>query len=453
MCARRTLPAALFLSVTATFVASGASEAAEQYTLAPPGPQSAVQAVEVRFQVSGTAEFAIEKGQSLAHPLSAEATLKYRERPLPGAGREARALRALRFYDAIDAKIRVADHATSPQLSDNRRLMVAEGRGDGVLFYSPQGPLTALELELLRAPGDSLALLGLLPPKPVAVGDKWSPPTWAAQLLTDTEAVAKSDLTCVLESVTDGLAKVKVDGTLEGATAGSSGKIELHGFYLYDTKGQEMTRAELQQSEDRSIGPISPGLKVKATSVVTRTPTTDEGSLTREAVAAVPLEPPAALTQLIFRAAWNVEFRHDREWHVFQQSEQIAVLRLMDQGDFVAQCNLAPVRPANPGEHVPENQFQNDIRTSLGNRLKTIGKGETLPSGDDRFLYRVTATGESNKTPITWIYYLCAAPNGLQTSFVFAVETALREKLGNRDLEMLKSLKFVDQPRPATAAK
>ena len=175
---------------------------------------------------------------------------------------------------------------------------------------------------------------------------------------------------------------------------------------------------------------------------------TDEGSLTKEAAAAVPLEPPAALTQLIFHAPWNVEFRHDREWHVFQQSEQIAVLRLVDQGNFVAQCNLAPVRPANRGEHVTETQFQSDIRTSLGTRLKAIEKAEIVPTGDDRFLFRVTATGEANKIPITWIYYLCAAPNGLQTSFVFAVETALREKLGNRDLEMLKSLRFVEQPKP-----
>jgi hypothetical protein len=292
-----------------------------------------------------------------------------------------------------------------------------------------------------------------LPPKPVAVGEKWSPPTWAGQMLTDTEAAAKSDLTCTLESVADGQAKVKFDGTLEGATAGSSGKIELHGFLLYDIKAQQVTRAEMEQSEDRSIGPISPGLKVKATSIVTRTAASEGGNLTKEAAAGVPLEPPSALTQLIFRAPWNVEFRHDREWHVFQQSEQIAVLRLMDQGDFVAQCNLAPVRPANRGEHVPENQFQNDIRTSLGTRLKTIDKAETIPTGDDRFLYRVTATGESNKTPITWVYYLCAAPNGLQTSFVFAIETALREKLGNRDLEMLKSLRFVEPPKPPTAAK
>ena len=42
---------------------------------------------------AGTAEFAIETGKSLAHPIAAQATLIYRERRLPGAGRDALALR------------------------------------------------------------------------------------------------------------------------------------------------------------------------------------------------------------------------------------------------------------------------------------------------------------------------------------------------------------------------
>ena len=111
-----------------------------------------------------------------------------------------------------------------------------------------------------------------------------------------------------------------------------------------------------------------------AKSVVTITPAPEESELSPEAAAAVPLEPPAALTELYFRAPWNVEFRHDRAWHVFQQTPQIAVLRLMDQGTFVAQCNLAPVRAANAGEHVPEQQFQNDIRTSLASGSKRSKK-------------------------------------------------------------------------------
>jgi hypothetical protein len=447
-CNRLLAVASLSLWLAVPLVAA----AAEQFKLALPTPQSAVENVELHFAVSGTAEFALEKGQALAHPISAQATLKYRERALPGAGRDAQALRALRHYDSIDAKIRVADHETTPQLADDRRLLVAEGRREGILFYSPQGPLTALQLELLRAPGDSLSLLGLLPPKPVTVGEKWSPPSWVGQMLTDTEAAAKSDLSCTLEAVDDGQAKVKFEGTVEGATAGSSTKISLHGSYVFDVKAQRLAQAEFEQTEERSVGPISPGLKVTAKAVVLRTPASDTSDLTPEAAAAIPLEPPAALLQLYFRTPWNVKFRHDRDWHVFQQSEQIAVLRLMDQGAFVAQCNLAPVRQANPGEHVPDDQFQKDIRTSLGTRLKAIEKAEILLTDDQRFLYRVTANGEANKIPTTWIYYLCAAPNGLQTSFVFAVETALRDKLGKRDLEMINSLRFLDQSKPPTLA-
>ena len=289
--------------------------------------------------------------------------------------------------------------STSPQLDDERRLLVAEGRREGILFYSPKGPLTALELELLRAPGDSLCLLGLLPQTPVAVGDKWSPASWVGQMLTDTEAAAKSELNCTLESVTQGEAKVSFEGTVEGATTGSIGKVDLHGSYVYDLKTQRITRAELQQSEERSVGPVTPGIKVTAKSVVTITPAPAVSELSPEAAAAVPLEPPAALTQLYFRAPWNVELRHDRSWHVFQQTPQIAVLRLMDHGTFVAQCNMAPVRAANAGEHVPEQQFQNDIRTSLGKRLKTIEKAETIPTDDHRFLYRVTARRRGEQGP------------------------------------------------------
>ena len=416
------------------------------YTLKEAPADSRLESVVVRVKVSGTAEFAIDKGQSVTHPLVAEAALKFRERWLPGAGRDAEALRSLRHYDSLETEIKVADHSTRSQLSSDRRQVVAQGRREGILFYSPVGPLTATDLEMLRAPGDTLCLVALLPPNPVSVGDKWSPSGWVGQMLTDTEAASKSDLTCTLESVADGHAKVAVNGSVEGATAGSSGRVELHGWYLFDLKAKLISRAELDQAEQRTVGPVSPGMKVTAKTVVVRTAASDSEGLAQEAATAVPLDPPAALTRLRFRAPWNIEITHDRDWHVFQQNPQIAVLRLIEQGSLVAQCNLTPIRPAAAGEHVSVDQFQDDIHTSLGSRYKSLEKAEQIPTDDRRFLYRVAVAGEANKTPITWIYYLCAAPNGTQTSSVFAVDSSLRNRLGDRDLEMMKSLKFSDPP-------
>ncbi|HEV8070802.1 MAG TPA: hypothetical protein VGP76_24010 [Planctomycetaceae bacterium] len=416
------------------------------YTLKESPADSRIESVDVQVKVAGTAQFAIEKGQFLAHPIAAEATLKFRERWLSGAGRDAEALRSLRHYDSLSTEVKVADHASRSQLSANRRLMVAQGRSEGILFYSPLGPLTAADLELLRAPADTLCLVALLPPHPVSVGDTWTAPAWVGQMLTDTEAASKSEINCTLESVADDKAKVTVTGTVAGATAGSSGKVDLHGWYLFDLKAKLLTHAEIDQSEERTIGPISPGLKVSAKTVVARAASSDSESLTQEAVSAVPLDPPVALTRLQFHAPWNIELTHDRDWHIFQQNPQIAVLRLIDQGSLIAQCNLTPIRAAAPGQHVSVNQFQDDIRTSLGPRFKSIEKAEQIPTEDGRFLYRVAVAGEANKSPITWIYYLCAAPNGSQTSSVFAVDSSLTKRLGDRDLEMMKSLKFTDSP-------
>jgi hypothetical protein len=429
--------------------ASASAADAGPFTLKEAPPGSRIESVDVRVHVSGTATFAIEKGQFLAQPISADAALKFRERWLPGAGRDAEALRSLRHYDELVSDIRVADHATRSQLSADRRMVVAQGRNQGILFYSPLGMLTAADLELLRAPADTLCLVALLPPNPVSAGDKWTPPAWAGQMLTDTEAAASSELTCALESVTGNQAKVKFAGTVIGASAGSSGKVELHGWYLFDLKADLLTHAEIEQSEERTVGPVSPGLKVSAKTVVTRAASNESEGLTQEAAAAVPLDPPAALTLLRYQAPWNNELIHDRDWHVFQQNQQIAVLRLIDQGSLIAQCNLTPLRRATAGEHVSPTQFQDDIRTSLGARFKSIQKAEPIPTEDGRFLYRVTVAGEANKNPITWIYYLCAAPSGAQTSSVFAVDASLIKRLGNRDLEMMKSLKFIDVPAQA----
>jgi len=441
----------VLLSFCTLVAARDRASAADQgpFTLKEAAPDARIENVDVRVKVSGTAEFAIEKGKLLSQPIVAEAALKFRERWLPGSGRDAEALRSLRHYDALVTDIKVADHATRSQLSTDRRQIVAQGRSEGILFYSPAGPLTSADLELLRAPADTLCLVALLPPNPVSIGDKWTPPTWAGQMLTETEAASKSELTCTLESVADDKAKVAVTGTVVGATSGSSGKVDLHGWYLFDLKAHLIARAELDQIEDRTVGPVSPGMRVTAHTTVTRAPSDNSEGLTQEAASAVPLDPPAALTLLTFHSPWNIELTHDRDWHVFQQNRQIAVLRLIEQGSLVAQCNLTPIRPAAAGEHVSPEQFQDDIRTSLGPQFKSLEKAEPIPTGDGRFLFRVAVIGEANKAPITWIYYLCAAPSGSQTSCVFAIDSTLRKRLGDRDLEMMKSLKFVDTPTQA----
>ncbi len=426
--------------------------AAGKQTLEEPAGQTRTYIVSNQLTVEGRLETAAGGGKAVALTLNVEATLKYRERRLAGTGRDAEALRSLRFYDQATAKIDVQKQSSSSRLRDRHKLIVAQGKREGVVLYSLSGPMSHSELALLRTPGDSLAALGLLPQTAVEIGEKWTPDSWVIQMLTGAEAVLKSNLSCELISIAEDVAEVKFRGQIEGATEGAATTVHIEGRYEYDFREKYIKRMELTQAEKRSVGSVSPGMDVVAKVVLKRESAADAGPLNDSVAARVPLEPDPVLMLLAVQTPWNMRFSCDRNWHVFHQTKDQVILRLLDKGSLIAQCNVSRISSAEPGKHTPEEVFQKDIATSLGEKLREIVQAEQLKTDDKRFLYRVTAVGESNGVPVHWIYYLCAGPAGRQTAFVFAVETKLIERLANRDLGIVSSLEFLaPQQQPEKA--
>ena len=401
--------------------------------------------------VSGSLETAAGGGKSVSHDLKVDARLKYRERRLSGTGRDAEALRSLRQYESAQATINVAKQITSSRLRNSRRQIVAQGRREGIELASPSGPMTFGELELLHTPGDVMAIRSMLPQGAVAIGDDWDTNSWTIQMFTSTEAVLESELKCKLDSIVKDVAKVTIHGSIKGATDGASTDIKLSGHYLFDLKRSFITQLELEQKEKRSVGPVTPGMDIVARVLLKRALAADEGPLDDATVASIPLEMDESLLMLELRTPWNLQFQHGRGWHIFHQSGRVAVLRLLDKGSLIAQCNISKIADAKPGRHTSEEQFQKDIRTALGEKLKEVAQAELLTRDDKEFRYRVTAVGESNGLAMTWLYYLCADQSGHQVAFVFAVETKLLDQLGNRDLGMIQSLQFLESNvRPAS---
>ena len=426
-----------------TWGCASVAAADQQYALTEPVAEQRVYHVDSSLTVTGHLETVVGPGKSQTLDLAVKARHLYLERRLSGTGRDAAALRSLRRYEQSVSAVKVDKQSTSSRLRGGRRSIVAQGRREGIEYYSPAGKLTRAELDLLNMPGDSLALLGLLPPDPVSVGQQWQPASWVIQMLTGTEALLKSELTCRLTSVKNGVARVEFSGSLEGAVVGAATEIELSGRLQYDLEKKFIRRAELTQKEERSVGAVSPGMKVEARVVMERAAARDPGPLTEAAANAVPLEPDPSLLLLVLETPWGVRLEHDRRWHVYHQAGDWAVLRLMENGSLIAQCDLRRVPAAAPGRHTPEQVFLSDIRKSLGDRIKEITMAEELKTADRRFLYRVTAVGRANDLDIHWISYLCAAPSGRQASLVFTVESKLLEQLDGRDIAMAQSLQFV----------
>ncbi|WP_417384337.1 hypothetical protein [Gimesia sp.] len=443
------IPGLLCLALIAfALTASTAPAFAETYEFREPVQDARTFNVNSTVRVKGQLETAIKTGQARSLELDVDGKFQYLERRLPGTGRDAEAFRSLRYYEAATATIDVQGQKTYARGSDKHRLIVAEGTLEGLSLHAPNSHLLPSELELLNSPGDSLPVLALLPQSDVEVGEVWTPDRWVLQSLTGLEAVLKSELTCQLDSVEDQLATISFKGSIEGATVGAQTTITVKGKLQFRLDHNYISQLELQQTEKRSVGSVSPGMKVTADVNWTRSVATAPGPLTDEILATIPLETSPEAKYLSFEPPWDVRLLLPRDWYVFHQTGQVAVLRLLDKGSLVSQANISKIPTVKPGEHTSEEQFQQDIRSSLGDKLVKILKAENLSTDDGRFIHRVTVAGKANDIPVQWIYYLCASPSGRQISFVFTVDEKLIDELNQRDTDIVLSLQFLE-PKPA----
>ena len=379
--------------------------------------------------------------------------MSYRERRLLGPGEEAESLRSVREYETAEAEIVVGDAKSTIRLPETLKLIVAQGRTEGVELYGLSGLLTGDELNLIRSPADSLALIALLPAKEVEIGDHWTVPGWSFQMLTSLDAVVKGELVCTLASIDKGLARIKMVGSLEGAAVGSLTEVKVSGYFSYHLEGKYIADTDFTQTETRTIGPVSPGLEITARIRLLRQPAKVPGKLADpKIIDTAATEPNEAAKSVRFESPWNITVQHGRQWHECTIDEKVAIFRLLEEGNFIAECALASIAPAKPGEHLAEATFLSDIRRSLGEQFRTISKGDVIPSTDRKFVYRVTAEGVDGERPVTWIYYLVADPTGRQASLRFMVETEMYEKLVKHDRELVDSLKFGPAPAPRAAA-
>ena len=426
---------------------SATARSAESYKLEEPVDDTRVFGVGTRINVTGKTQPS-PKVEPL--PLTAAAALSYRERRLLGPGTEAESFRSVRDYEQTQVEIDAGGQKSSLQLSNTLKLMVAQGRSDGVELYSLSGALTSNELDLVRSPADSLALMALLPVKSVEVGEQWKAPTWAFQMLTAMDAVVKGELNCTLASVEKQVARIKVEGKLEGAALSAVSEITVTGFFEYDLGLRCISSCDFTQIEKRGLGPVSPAFEFTARVRLLRKPAQIPGRLAdQKVVDSAASEPQPSARFLRFESPWNIGFEYPRHWHLWKIHDKGAIFRLIDEGNFVAQCDLAPIAPAKTGEHLPEAEFLRDIQQALGPRIKTIGNGEVVATADRRYVYRISATGVEGDQQLTWIFYLIADPSGRQVSLRVTADTALVESLANRERELLNTLRF--GPAPTTS--
>ena len=173
------------------------------------------------------------------------------------------------------------------------------------------------------------------------------------------------------------MARVRLVGDVEGSVLGGAGTISCDGFFTFDRKSNLIDRLEVNRAEKRQAGPVEAGLDVKSTLSVIRRRVPLPPELGDAALANVSLDtsPQRQLLQLV-AARGRYTLLHDRHWHTYWDDPKLTVLKRIENGQVIAQCNLASGPSAGKGRHQDLNQFRDDIRGSLKEKFVQFLGGE-----------------------------------------------------------------------------
>ena len=375
--------------------------------------------------------------------LKVESRIEFAER-VTAVDHKGQPRRAVRHVDQAAATINGEVRPSSSALRGEVSTLVAERRDNSVSVASPGGPLTRSELELIQGPGDPLALASLLPAKPVSVDDRWIVGDLAARNLSGYDALASNALEATLESVDGTSARIRLLGTIRGAALGGEGSMACDGSLTFDRKARRVDRLTLKRAETRKAGPIEAGLDVKSVINVVRNSTTLTSPLDDEAFIVKAVEPSPARELLLFSDPdGKYSLLHDREWHLYWDDSRQVVLKRLDRGEMVAQCNLAVGPNAGKGRHQDLGQFREDLRKVLGDRfVKIVGQGEVEGEPAGGFRYKVTIQGKQGDAGVLWHYYLIAGPSGDQLIATFTLGLAQQAQFADQDLRLIGSLEW-----------
>ncbi len=440
MAAWRTLASGVFILIGAV------SAQAQSYPLAETPRAGDCFRIQLDMQLTG--EIRVRKEDSWVHmPLQAKATHVFPERILE-MGPQGLPQRTARAYETAQATIHRGPDRSERSLRDSCRLIVVDHGREPFLVYCPSGPLTRAELELTSEHFDTLAVLGLLPGKSVAVGDTWKIANPITQALCGFEGLTSQDLTAKLIKVDNTIATFTVTGSASGIDLGAIVKQTVDATASFDLSAKQLTALTWKQKDERDQGPASPASTVQTTTTLRRAAIDLPPSLSDVALISVPekgASVPAGMVRLFYAdAKGRFDLTYNRAWQVVAQTDERLVLRLMDRGDLVAQATITPWPSAKAGEHMTIDAFRQEMGNTPGWQDESDQPDGGASRTDDRgyWNYHFSAVGRMDGVPVMQNFYLIAGPDGRQCVVAITLNKSQAEKLGSRDVTLVSGLHY-----------
>jgi hypothetical protein len=393
------------------------------------------------------------KAEERELPLAGQALLEFAER-VQEVDAEGQAKKVVRLYSDARAKFVVNNGEDPRRLRPPVRLIVGDRKEHALQLWSPGGPLTGDERELIEDVIDTTRLAGVLPKGPMVVEGNWEVDPSAICALTGVKHFIASQVKGTLVGVEDDKATVKVAGEVHGLSLGTEVKSKVDATILFRISTGLIEDVTWNQTDSRGPSPISPPGSFDVKISITRTKQAAD-ALSDQNLAGQSLTATETSTLLAFSDPENrYRFLYDREWHITMLSSERAVLRRMKGGDFIAQLNITPIEATAKRAKMSPDHLQAMVEQAGGWKITEVIRADSVPTDGSYDLQVLMANGTSGNVKLNQKHYLTTTSSGRQVIFSFLVEPHNVDKLGEADSALMSTVQFpADSSSKNTASK
>jgi hypothetical protein len=334
--------------------------------------------------------------------VSGTSVIEYDERVIDG-DTKGPVEKTVRIYRRMEFKRKVDGQEQESGIRGEVRRMVLFKHKHAEVPFSPDGPLTFGEIDVVRTDVFTPGLIGLLPKNDVKIGDRWEADQQAVEELTDLQQV-NGKLECRLQEVAvrqgRRLAQVSFVGTVTGMGDDGPGKHQVEGYFFFDLHSNHLSYlyvdgvSHLLDQQGQSRG------KIEGKYVLTRR-LESSADLADDVVKRLPLEPNAGNTLLLFdQPALGVRFTYPRRWTVQRADARQILLDAQGGGGLV--ITLEPLAQTPTGK-----QFQAEATATLQKQGARILRAEPPQAmrGPEGIVERFWFEAELNKQGVFLDYY------------------------------------------------
>lgn len=298
---------------------------------------------------------------------------------------------AVRQYREVDFRRRLGDTDQKAEVrAAVRRMVVVRSDAGKKVPFSPDGPLTLAEIDVVRNDLFSPALVtGLLPKQPAGVGNRWPASTQAVTELTDYAAVEKNELVVELVAFVTldnrRHAKLTLTGEVRGQGEDGFGVQTFAGTAYFDMDRKMLVSLNLS-AKNQLLGPDGKTVngEVAGTFVVKRSPAAAD-ELTGDKLKAIETKPTDATTRLLFDdAAFGLTFTYPRRWRLGTVGEHRLTV---NEATGAAGIQVTRVGPTDT---TIAKQFD-EAKAFVARQKWTLTSAPEPKAGDDRFTLEVAA--------------------------------------------------------------